>query len=298
VSGVGYFGSNLGVQGNTDITGGLGVTGATLLRSTLGVTGAATLSSSLNVATAGYFGSTLGVQGNTDVTGGLGVTGATTLRSTLSVSGVGFFGSALGVQGNTDITGGLGVTGATTLRSTLAVTGAANLASTLGVAGSTNIVGGLTWVSDTGKGGKNYTLPGKLQGRGGVDFTDNSDFNFEDHLNLARELRPLRDEGVLILGSGNVTHNLRRISWDESLPASDWAVEFDQMIKDALLTRNESILLNQDAKYFGLWNMAHPSVEHYLPLIYVFGCSYGHERVKFLFEGMQLGSLSMRSFLF
>jgi 4,5-DOPA dioxygenase extradiol len=126
----------------------------------------------------------------------------------------------------------------------------------------------------------------------------NSDFKFEDHLNLARELRPLRDEGVLILGSGNVTHNLRRISWDESLPASDWAVEFDQMIKDALLTRNESILLNQDAKYFGLWNMAHPSVEHYLPLIYVFGCSYGPERVKFLFEGMQLGSLSMRSFLF
>ena len=44
---------------------------------------------------------------------------------------------------------------------------------------STNIVGGLTWISDTGKGGKNYTLPGKLQGRGGVDFTDNSDFNFD-----------------------------------------------------------------------------------------------------------------------
>jgi outer membrane protein OmpA-like peptidoglycan-associated protein len=44
---------------------------------------------------------------------------------------------------------------------------------------STNIVGGLTWVSDTGRGGKNYTLPGKLQGRGGVDFTDNSDFNFD-----------------------------------------------------------------------------------------------------------------------
>ncbi len=126
----------------------------------------------------------------------------------------------------------------------------------------------------------------------------NQNMNFEDHLGLASDLKPLRDQGVLILGSGNITHNLRRVVWDESATPLDWALEFDELIKKALLERNKSVLLGKEAKYKSLWSLAHPSLEHYLPLLYAFGASDEKEQVKFLHEGMQLGSLSMRTMIF
>ncbi len=126
----------------------------------------------------------------------------------------------------------------------------------------------------------------------------NQNMNFEDHLSLASELKPLRDQGVLILGSGNITHNLRRVVWDEDAIPLDWALEFDELIKKALIERNTSVLLGKEAKYKSLWSLAHPSLEHYLPLLYAFGASDEKEQVKFLHEGMQLGSLSMRSMIF
>lgn len=126
----------------------------------------------------------------------------------------------------------------------------------------------------------------------------NRNLNFKDHLELARELAPLRDEGVLIVGSGNVTHNLRRISWTEDAPSADWAVEFDELLKQALLNGDENFLLGKESKFQSLWQMAHPSMEHYLPVLYAYGAGGGPENVKFIFEGMQNSSLSMRSMLF
>ena len=126
----------------------------------------------------------------------------------------------------------------------------------------------------------------------------NQNMNFADHLSLASELKALRDEGVLIIGSGNITHNLRRIVWDENAAPMEWAVEFDEMIKDALVNRNEAVLLGKEGKAKSLWTMAHPSLDHYLPLLYTFGASDKNEQVKFVYEGMQNGSLSMRSLVF
>lgn len=126
----------------------------------------------------------------------------------------------------------------------------------------------------------------------------NRNMTFKEHLDLARELSALRDEGVLILGSGNVTHNLRRISWEENAPAVDWALEFDERLKNAILNHDEQFLLGKDSRYESLWNMAHPSLEHYLPILYAYGAAAKEEEVKFIFEGMQNGSLSMRSMLF
>ena len=126
----------------------------------------------------------------------------------------------------------------------------------------------------------------------------NQNMTFSDHLALAEQLRPLRDEGVLILGSGNVTHNLRKVVWDENAKPVDWAAEFDGLVKAALINRDNQFLLGFDLKHKDLWNVAHPSLEHYLPLLYAYGASDSKDNVKFVFEGMQMGSLSMRSMIF
>ncbi|MCM2349260.1 MAG: 4,5-DOPA dioxygenase extradiol [Bacteriovoracaceae bacterium] len=126
----------------------------------------------------------------------------------------------------------------------------------------------------------------------------NQNLTLEDHLRLAVELKPLRDQGVLIMGSGNVTHNLRRVVWQESAKPVDWAVEFDEMIKKALLEKDLKTLLGKDSKSQSLWQVAHPSLEHYLPLLYAYGASDEKEQVKFIHESMELGSLSMRSMTF
>jgi 4,5-DOPA dioxygenase extradiol len=130
-----------------------------------------------------------------------------------------------------------------------------------------------------------------------VQLSLNQNMTFEEHMSLACELKPLRDEGVLILGSGNITHNLRRVTWEENAKPVDWAVEFDILIKDALLNRDTNVLLGKAPKNESLWKMAHPTLEHYLPLLYTYGASDEKEKVSFLFEGMQMGSLSMRSFM-
>jgi 4,5-DOPA dioxygenase extradiol len=126
----------------------------------------------------------------------------------------------------------------------------------------------------------------------------NQNMTFAEHLAIAGQLKPLRDEGVLILGSGNVTHNLRRVVWDENARPVDWAVEFDGLVKEAILKRDDQFLLGKETKHKDLWTVAHPSVEHYLPLLYAYGASDAKDQVKFAFEGMQLGTLSMRSMIF
>lgn len=126
----------------------------------------------------------------------------------------------------------------------------------------------------------------------------NRNISFTQHLELAKELKPLRDEGVLILGSGNITHNLRRVVWEENAKPVDWAQDFDQRIKRALIERDEHFLLKKDGQHHALWNLAHPSLEHYIPLIYAYGASDKNDHPNFIFEGMQMASLSMRSVLF
>lgn len=126
----------------------------------------------------------------------------------------------------------------------------------------------------------------------------NQNMTFSEHLSLAQELKALRDEGVLIIGSGNITHNLRLVDWSPHAKPIDWANEFDELIKTSLLERNDSFLLGKEEKYKKLWSVAHPSLEHYLPLLYAYGVSDKNENMQFIYEGMQMGSLSMRSVMF
>ncbi len=116
----------------------------------------------------------------------------------------------------------------------------------------------------------------------------------EYHYQLGQELQKLREKGVLILGSGNVVHNLRTINWDTNAKPYDWALEFDSWIKDKILKRDDKALTHNflDSEAGRLSN---PSLDHYLPLLYALGASDKNDPIHFDFEGMQNASISMRS---
>jgi len=120
------------------------------------------------------------------------------------------------------------------------------------------------------------------------------------HFELSRSLGELRDSGVLILGSGNIVHNLhdafmRKRRGDDETPA--WARRFDDQVTRALEQHDTSRLLT-------LWpdtddgRMSQPTPDHWLPLIYTLGASDGDDPVSFPLEGFDWGSLSMRSVRF
>jgi len=119
------------------------------------------------------------------------------------------------------------------------------------------------------------------------------------HLELGRALAPLRHEGVLILGSGNITHNLRHAMvsarmGDTSQPP--WASSFDGDVARALEQHDGAALarlLDTDAG-----RKSHPTPDHYLPVLYAAGAASASDKVQFPVEGFDLGSLSMRSFVF
>ena len=112
------------------------------------------------------------------------------------------------------------------------------------------------------------------------------------HYALGQQLQALRNKGVLIIGSGNIVHNLRTAVWREG--AYDWAIEFDEKIKDLALAGNHDPIVNyqtlgQAAK------LAIPTNEHFLPLLYILSLQRKQEQVKFFADRVTMGSLSMRS---
>lgn len=114
---------------------------------------------------------------------------------------------------------------------------------------------------------------------------------------LGRTLAPLRDEGVLIIGSGFITHNLRALNWHgESAPPS-WAEEFDEWTADAVRTRNFDALLDYEHKGPAV-NLALPTREHFVPLLVAAGASDERDEVAFPISGFWMGSLTRRSVQF
>lgn len=114
------------------------------------------------------------------------------------------------------------------------------------------------------------------------------------HHDLARELKPLREKGVLIVGSGNLVHNLRMLA--PGRPPYDWAVEFDARIAQALEARDFRCVV--DAGELGaVMRAAHPTIEHFLPLLYTLGVADAADRLDWFNEGFDLASISMRSFV-
>jgi 4,5-DOPA dioxygenase extradiol len=114
------------------------------------------------------------------------------------------------------------------------------------------------------------------------------------HYDLGRRLAPLRDEGVLILGSGNVVHNLGMLAWDRPDAACDWALRFEQSVKDHLARRDHAPLVAWES-LDPQAQLAVPTPEHYLPLLYVIATQQDDDAVSFPVGGIDMGSLSMLS---
>ncbi len=115
------------------------------------------------------------------------------------------------------------------------------------------------------------------------------------HYDFARKLDPLRDEGVLIVGSGNLVHNLRLFLWgSESAEPFDWALRFDKTGRDLILADVHESLID----YPSLGNdamLSVPTPEHYLPLLYVLALKRKSDKITFPVSGFDGGAISMTS---
>jgi 4,5-DOPA dioxygenase extradiol len=111
------------------------------------------------------------------------------------------------------------------------------------------------------------------------------------HYELGAELRVLRHQGVLIVGSGNVVHNLQRMRLGVS--AYGWAMAFDTWVKERLLAHDHQALAGYE-RLGELARLAHPTAEHYWPLLYVTALGQQGESLSFYCEQLVAGSISMR----
>jgi 4,5-DOPA dioxygenase extradiol len=124
-----------------------------------------------------------------------------------------------------------------------------------------------------------------------IDETQPAEFHYE----LAKHLAPLRDEGVLVMGSGNLVHNLHTYAWGRhKVEPFDWAVRFEERARGLLRSGDHEPLINyeslgKDAR------LSAPTPDHYLPLLYVIALRRGNDEVSFPVEGFDGGSISMLS---
>ena len=116
-----------------------------------------------------------------------------------------------------------------------------------------------------------------------------------EHFALGQQLKALRDHGVLIVGSGNIVHNLRAARFGVAQnQAYDWAIEFDKAVAGQIESGNLAAL--QDFQKLGaVAQQAHPSYEHYLPLLYAAGAVHAGEAPRSFNASYQAASISMRS---
>lgn len=117
----------------------------------------------------------------------------------------------------------------------------------------------------------------------------------QDHFEMGRKLRPLRDRNVMILGSGNVVHNLARVSWDMG-DGYPWAIEFDGYIRGQIEKRNfDGVLAYENAGDSA--RLAFRTLEHFDPLLYVLGASTDEDHLTVFNDSCTMGSISMTGYL-
>ena len=124
-----------------------------------------------------------------------------------------------------------------------------------------------------------------------IDVTRGLDYQLE----IGRTLSALRDKGVLILGSGNVVHNLRAMRMGGK--PLDFATEFDALFAKRLAARDFAALADRPG-WGSLLAMAHPTLDHYLPALTIAGASDHGDDLSFMTDAIELGAIAMRSFVF
>ena len=114
------------------------------------------------------------------------------------------------------------------------------------------------------------------------------------HYDIGQRIAALREEGILIIGSGNLVHNLHAYAWGQhTAEPYDWAVSFERRVRELLLSDETKPLIGYEHKLGKEAMLAVPTPDHYLPLLYVIGCRTESEPVSFPVEGVDGGSISM-----
>ncbi len=124
-----------------------------------------------------------------------------------------------------------------------------------------------------------------------LDYTQPAQY----HYDLAMQLNALRDKGVLIVGSGNIVHNLGMLNWNDPQAKFDWSVEFDTTVKNKLAAKDHQSLIHYE-KLGQAARLSIPTNEHYLPMLYIAALQQKSENISYLYEGIEMGSISMRCF--
>ena len=123
-----------------------------------------------------------------------------------------------------------------------------------------------------------------------LDYTQSPQYHFE----LAKEIESLRHKGVLIVGSGNMVHNLRMLDWNNQTGGFDWSMEANTKFKELILNNDFTSLINYD-KLGKAIQLSIPTPEHYLPLLYALALKNKHEKITFFNDQLVMGSISMLS---
>jgi len=119
----------------------------------------------------------------------------------------------------------------------------------------------------------------------------------KEHYELAKELASFRDKGVLIIGSGNIVHNLRKVAWDKpdyEEYGFDWVLEANEILKKLIVADDHKKLIDYDLLGREV-QMAVPTPDHYLPLLYALALKNGNEELSFFNDKAVMGSLTMTS---
>jgi 4,5-DOPA dioxygenase extradiol len=119
--------------------------------------------------------------------------------------------------------------------------------------------------------------------------------NTFQHYELGKKLYSLRKQKILVIGSGNIVHNLRAAIFKENAKPYEWAIDFDNAVKEDINKKNFKSLVSYK-EYGDLSRKAVPTDEHYLPMIYSLGMVKEDDKIEYVHESIQNGSVSMRCF--
>lgn len=123
------------------------------------------------------------------------------------------------------------------------------------------------------------------------------DLPLKQHFEIGKQLAYIRYEGVMIIGSGNIVHNLRDINWEgRDAEVFEWAAKADETIKKLLINKDYKALMDPNALSPEAEHSV-PTFDHYIPMMNILGMQQSSETLQFTHESIQYGSISMRSFM-
>ena len=117
-----------------------------------------------------------------------------------------------------------------------------------------------------------------------------------EHYKIGTELKTLREQGVLLFGTGNIVHNLRLVDWHKANKGYDWAYEFDEFVYENITNHNHEAIL-QYQNLGEVSKLAVPTPDHFYPLLYILGATDKKDKITVFNKACELGSLTMTSYL-